>query len=55
MSAPTEKVQQPSNHEEPVDFHGAAIIDSEGQEVPITEEMVKKACEDLEKNRKKAE
>lgn len=35
------------------DFHGAAIIDNEGREVPITEEMVKQACEDLEKKRKK--
>lgn len=36
-----------------VDFHGAAIIDNEGREVPITEEMVKQACEELEQKRQK--
>ena len=30
------------------DFHGAAIIDDEGNEIPITEEMIKKACDDLD-------
>lgn len=29
------------------DFHGAAIIDEHGKEVPITEEMIQKACDDL--------
>lgn len=33
------------------DFHGAAIIDNEGHEVPITEKMVKQACDKLEDNR----
>ena len=32
------------------DFHGAAIIDENGQEIPITEEMVQKACEKLDKS-----
>lgn len=31
-----------------VDFHGAAIIDENGNEVPITETMIKEACEKLE-------
>jgi len=31
-----------------VDFHGAAIIDENGKEVPITEDMVKDACEKME-------
>ncbi len=53
MSLSTEKNQQHNETEDPVDFHGAAIIDSEGHEVPITEEMVKKACDKLEENRKK--
>ena len=30
---------------EPVaDFHGAALIDEEGNEIPITEDMVQDAC-----------
>lgn len=32
------------------DFHGAALIDDEGREIPITEEMVLDACEALEKH-----
>ncbi len=31
------------------DFHGAAIIDDSGREVPITEDMVQNACQSLEK------
>ena len=33
-----------------VDFHGAAIVDQHGQEVPITEDMVQTACINLETN-----
>lgn len=29
------------------DFHGAAIIDDEGIEIPITEEMIVHACREL--------
>lgn len=29
------------------DFHGAAIIDENGKEVPITEDMIQKACQEL--------
>ncbi|MFF7709328.1 PA1571 family protein [Pseudomonas sp. NPDC007930] len=28
---------------------GGAIIDADGREVPITEQMVRKACQELEK------
>jgi len=31
-----------------VDFHGAAIIDENGREIPITEAMVQKACKQLQ-------
>lgn len=31
-----------------VDFHGAAVIDEKGREIPITEEMIQKACEELD-------
>lgn len=30
-----------------IDFHGAAIITEDGQEVAITEEMVENACNQL--------
>ncbi|MEY1662237.1 PA1571 family protein [Isoalcanivorax beigongshangi] len=30
------------------DFHGAALIDAQGREIPITEEMVQRACDRLE-------
>lgn len=29
------------------DFHGAAIIDAHGREIPITEDMIRDACEKL--------
>lgn len=30
-----------------VDFHGAAIIDERGQEIPITEDMIQRAFQEL--------
>lgn len=30
------------------DFHGAAVIDEDGKEIPITEEMVQDACQKLD-------
>ncbi|MCV6603721.1 MAG: hypothetical protein OIF34_00335 [Porticoccaceae bacterium] len=42
----SQKDKQPPPSE--ADFHGAAIVGEDGQEVPITEEMVKSACEDLD-------
>jgi len=50
----TEKHDQNNQKETAPDFHGAAIIDDEGHEIPITDEMVKGACEDLEEHRKKS-
>lgn len=32
------------------DFHGGAVIDERGREVPITESMVRQACQALEKH-----
>lgn len=29
---------------------GGAIIDEQGQEIPITENMIQRACEELEKD-----
>ena len=37
--------ERPEAHE--IDFHGAAIIDERGREVPITEDMVQRAFEAL--------
>ena len=31
-----------------IDFHGAAIIDENGNEIPITENMVRQACEKID-------
>ena len=31
----------------PLDFDGAAIINADGSETPITEEMIRTACEDI--------
>jgi hypothetical protein len=39
---------EPGHKPEP-DFHGAAIIDEHGREIPITESMIQKACQALEK------
>lgn len=52
-TASTETHKKNDQEESPSDFHGAAIIDNEGHEVPITDEMVKNACENLEKQREK--
>ncbi|BAP14098.1 hypothetical protein Y017_01030 [Alcanivorax sp. 97CO-5] len=37
-----------NNTTSPSPFHGAAIIDEQGREIPITEEMIQRACEHLE-------
>jgi hypothetical protein len=44
MSAQLNQQSQAAN----ADFHGAAVIDANGREVPITEHMVREACEKLE-------
>ena len=33
-----------------VDFHGAAILDEDGNEVPITEDMIRNACRCLQES-----
>lgn len=30
------------------DFHGAAVLDEQGREIPITEAMILRACKELE-------
>lgn len=41
--------QQDHNKTSQTDFNGAAVIDDEGREIPITEKMIKEACEKLER------
>ncbi|WP_372873970.1 PA1571 family protein, partial [Pseudomonas sp.] len=36
----------PEQSQQPV---GGAIIDEQGQEIPITENMIQRACQELEK------
>lgn len=40
--------QSNAAHEREKDFNGAALIDAQGREIPITEDMVQQACEYLE-------
>lgn len=40
--------QAPQPRPQSADFHGAALIDAQGREVPITEAMVLQACQSLE-------
>lgn len=37
----------PLNPQQPV---GGSIIDAEGREIPITEQMIQQACRELDKN-----
>lgn len=36
------------NLESKIDFHGAAVVDENGNEIEITESMVRKAIQELE-------
>ncbi|MBG0840604.1 MULTISPECIES: PA1571 family protein [Pseudomonadaceae] len=53
MSLQDNAAQYPTNkhQQEPV---GGFIIDGQGREVPITEEMIKQACDALEEGRQRA-
>ncbi len=48
MCPENQATDQPEENQQEVDFHGAAIIDENGREIPITEEMVQQACAELE-------
>ncbi|MDG1165530.1 MAG: hypothetical protein P8P26_07325 [Porticoccaceae bacterium] len=41
------KEKQETPPEQP-NFNGAAIIDEQGAEIPITEDMVQNACDELD-------
>ena len=51
MSQPPK--DKPSAKEPSPDFHGAALLDDEGNEIPITEDMVREACKELDEKRQK--
>ena len=40
-------IQQQRQPEKQPDFHGAALVDEHGREIPITEDMVQQALEAL--------
>ncbi len=42
------KISSESSKTEKADFHGAAILNEDGTETPITEDMVQDACEKLD-------
>ena len=46
-SAPSSIDNNSAHLSSETDFHGAAIIDENGNEVPITEEMILQACDEL--------
>ncbi len=37
----------------PLDFDGASVINADGSETPITDEMIEKACDELESSTQK--
>lgn len=43
-----ENTTQESTAHQEIDFHGATVIDANGNEVNITEDMVQDACHKLE-------
>ena len=50
MDTNNPKQNKPSDkqtHSATPDLHGAAIINDQGVEVPITEDMIKAACDEL--------
>jgi len=49
MTEDMKAVNQPDERakEKSLNFNGAAIIDENGAEIPITEDMVQRACEHL--------
>ncbi|WPC06983.1 PA1571 family protein [Pseudomonas sp. MBLB4123] len=50
MNSPKQTSDQQVKTVEPQQPVGGAIIDAEGHEVPITENMIQTACDELEKD-----
>jgi hypothetical protein len=44
--APDQNHKRPPDGE--IDFHGAALIDEQGREIPITDDMVRAVLDDAE-------
>ncbi|QSL92595.1 hypothetical protein SAMN03159511_2204 [Pseudomonas sp. NFACC19-2] len=53
MSLQDNAAQYPTNKHQQAPV-GGFIIDGQGREVPITEEMIKQACDALEEGRQRA-
>jgi hypothetical protein len=49
MKAQQQSPQSPSKPANPPQPLGGAIIDAEGREIPITEQMIQQACRELDK------
>lgn len=43
------KVENNNKKTEEIDFHQAAVLNEKGEEIAITEEMVQKACAELDR------
>ncbi len=50
MCPENQATDQTEENQQEVDFHGAAVIDENGHEIPITEEMIQQACTELEED-----
>ena len=46
----SDKFANKASEQESIDFHGAAFIDQQGHEVPITEEMIQLACQQVQQS-----
>ena len=49
------KQKDTQSNETATDFHGAALIDDDGNETPITEDMVQEACTNIVDDSKSTE
>jgi len=54
MSLQDNPAQSPTTAKQQPKLVGGFIIDGQGREVPITEEMIKQACDALEEGRQRA-
>ncbi len=52
MHSSNKNDEKSATEETKADFHGGAVIDKNGKEVPITEEMVQRACKVLNSSKK---
>lgn len=53
MTQPDQDQKTSEEQTQDIDFHGAALIDENGEEIPITEEMIQNACDKLDSSEEK--